>query len=323
MSRKASYLKIGIFVTAGVIVTVVGIVWVGASSYFAPGAGYVTYFNESVQGLQRDSIVKYRGVDIGRVINIGVAPDNNLVEVSMKISFGDGLPPDIVSQLKSAGITGIVFIELDRKKIDERDASPRLGFRPQYPVIPSRPSEIRQIITTFTDIIDSIKQIDFHGISDNIKDTLAATEETLRVIENRISDKRVETTLSRLETTATNLAEITGNAKKTLEKSGLDTILRETKTTLTDTRRLINDLDAATRSLKLAETSDKVRGVLDKTGVMMDNLNARTSDAGHDIKAVTENLRRATESLERVLERLEASPSDIILSRPPANRERR
>ena len=50
--------------------------------YFQKGSVYVTYFDESVQGLQVDSIVKFRGVDIGTVRKIGVAPDQRLVEVS-------------------------------------------------------------------------------------------------------------------------------------------------------------------------------------------------------------------------------------------------
>ncbi len=45
----------------GLVIIVVAIIWVGATKYFEKGNKYVSYFDESVQGLQQDSIVKYRG----------------------------------------------------------------------------------------------------------------------------------------------------------------------------------------------------------------------------------------------------------------------
>ena len=60
-------IKLGRFVTLGIVIIVVAIIWVGATKYFEKGDRYVAYFDESVQGLQKDSIVKYRGVDVGRV----------------------------------------------------------------------------------------------------------------------------------------------------------------------------------------------------------------------------------------------------------------
>jgi len=108
----------GIIIGAGIIV------WIGASKYFQKGATYVTFFDESVQGLQMDSSVKYRGVDVGRVERIRVAPDYKLVEVVMKVELEGDLQQNTVARLKTAGITGIVFIELDRTKPEDPDFSP-------------------------------------------------------------------------------------------------------------------------------------------------------------------------------------------------------
>ena len=78
MARKTSKFMIGLFVTIGILIGMVAVVWVGASKYFEKGATYVTYFDESVQGLQLDSAVSDRGVEAGRVEKIRVAPDNRL-----------------------------------------------------------------------------------------------------------------------------------------------------------------------------------------------------------------------------------------------------
>ena len=143
MSSRSSKFIIGLFVITGVMMCVVIIIWVGAADLFMKGSTYVTYFDESVQGLQADSAVKYRGVEIGKVQSIKVAPDYRLIEVAMKIDLSADLQYNATAQLRTLGITGIVFIELDRLKKDDRSTSPVINFKTVYPVIPSpsiRPS---------------------------------------------------------------------------------------------------------------------------------------------------------------------------------------
>ena len=77
---KTPKFLIGLFITLGVSIGVATIIWVGASKYFEKGSRYVTYFNESVQGLQQDSAVKYRGVAVGRADGLG---SSRLVHGSM------------------------------------------------------------------------------------------------------------------------------------------------------------------------------------------------------------------------------------------------
>ncbi len=57
MAQNRNYFLIGLFVTVGVMIGVAAVIWLGASKYFQKGSMYVTYFDESVQGLQTDSVV--------------------------------------------------------------------------------------------------------------------------------------------------------------------------------------------------------------------------------------------------------------------------
>jgi hypothetical protein len=59
----------------------------GYVPFFGKGQFYVTYFDESIQGLVIDSPVKYRGVFIGRVDGISVAPDSKLIKSDLWSSF--------------------------------------------------------------------------------------------------------------------------------------------------------------------------------------------------------------------------------------------
>jgi len=110
MAGRTSKFLIGIFVITGTVLAAVIIIWVGAADFFRKGSIYVTYFDESVQGLQADSTVKYRGVAVGKVKSIKVAPDDRLIEVAMKIEMSSDLQNHTEAQLKTTGITGIVFI---------------------------------------------------------------------------------------------------------------------------------------------------------------------------------------------------------------------
>ncbi len=65
MAQRKTYFLVGLFVCTGVLIGIAAIIWLGASNYFQKGSMYATYFDESVQGLQVDSIVKYRGSTSG------------------------------------------------------------------------------------------------------------------------------------------------------------------------------------------------------------------------------------------------------------------
>jgi len=45
---------------------------------------------------------------------------------------------EMVAQLKSVGITGIMFVELNRKQPYETELSPEIRFKPRYPVIDTK-----------------------------------------------------------------------------------------------------------------------------------------------------------------------------------------
>ena len=206
MARRVSTFAIGLFVTIGIIVGVSAIVWIGATQYFERGTMYVTYFDESVQGLQKDSSVKYRGVDVGRIVEIRVAPDNKLIEVLMKINLMDKLESNTTAELKAVGITGIVFVELDRQQPEAIKLAPKISFASEYPVIPSKPSETKQILSGINDIIDKINEVDFQGLSDRIKaaaqsaDDFLAGSQTKKIMANMESSTAVlDRSMKRLE----------------------------------------------------------------------------------------------------------------------------
>ena len=71
MSGQANFFKIGLFVIGAAVALVFLLVLLGAGRLFQSKIVMETYFNESVQGLELGSKVKYRGVIVGEVKSIG------------------------------------------------------------------------------------------------------------------------------------------------------------------------------------------------------------------------------------------------------------
>src|SRR5512143_3539214 len=70
MAVKANYFKLGLFVIGAIVVGVLILLIIGSGRWFQPRITIETYFNESVQGLDIGSKMKYRGVVIGEVTRI-------------------------------------------------------------------------------------------------------------------------------------------------------------------------------------------------------------------------------------------------------------
>lgn len=131
MAAPTNHWKLGLFVVVGVVLGLTTIAVLGARAVREEVSPYVTYFNESVQGVDVGSPIKFRGVIIGTVAKIGIAPDRRHVEVTSDLKIEEltrlGLntaetrggskklviAPDLRVQLATAGLTGLKFLQLD------------------------------------------------------------------------------------------------------------------------------------------------------------------------------------------------------------------
>lgn len=295
MAGKTSKLMVGLFVTLGILITVVAIIWVGATKYFEKGNRYVAYFDESVQGLQKDSIVKYRGVDVGRVERISVAPDNHLIAVVMKVNLREDLPKTTIAQLRVAGITGMVFVELDRQKKGEADQSPRISFPSEYPVIPTRPSEIAKIMGGVGSVVDKFNQVDTRGIFDQVKSTAAQIEIFFR-------GKDMEVILANVKALTGNLKNSSERIDKMIAAGRLEDVVVEARDALKGTQTLLNKVQEEIGALNIREAMGKTQAI------------------ATEVKALSENLRQTSETLDSFMERINDRPSDLLFGKPPKKR---
>ena len=261
MSAKSSKFLIGLFVISGTLLFAAIIIWVGASRILTKGSLYSVYFDESVQGLQVDSAIKYRGVAIGKVQKIKVAPDNRLIEVVMKIDIENDLQKLTIATLKITGITGIVFIELDQIKSGDLANSPKITFKSRHPVIPSRRSQISRFMADTDVIMQNVKNIDFTGISSQLKNTTKA-------IENFVEGK-------------------------------MDRVATESLEVLSETHQLIGQAKNEIAALKLQEKADQTDTMLKDIDKKSKSITSALQDTSENLRVTSENLQKLSDDLAR------------------------
>jgi len=328
-SQKTKFI-VGLFLACGLVLAVVVIIWLGMSRFFEAGRYYVTYFDESVQGLNVDSSVKYRGVFIGRVESIAVAPDSKLIQVVLKIESGQTIDRHLVAQLKSVGITGSMFVELDRRKAGEPDLSPALNFPSKYPIIASRPSEIGALISGINDVLDQIKSLDLQAIAEQVKSTLGnINRKVSQANVKRISDS-IEASLSRVNyiLDSQRWDQILDSADQGLQS--FNTLVSDADSSLGRVDKTIVRLDgivienkktikAAIADFKLA--MQRANDLLKMGTSLVGGTDESISNLMHRLVIVAHNLEKASINLNQVMETLADQPSQLLFGEPPAPRK--
>ncbi len=330
MASKRAKFSVGLFVAFGITIALTSFIWLGMSRFLQKGKFYATYFNESVQGLDKDSPVKYRGVPIGRVDRIGVAPDEKLIEVILKLETDQSLDSSMVAQLKTVGITGSMFVEIDRKKPGQPDLSPRIDFPSNNPIVSSKPSDISKLIHGLDDIINQVRLVDLAGISQKIKTTLdnvsaflsdadaqgvsGQLKVTLKNVDRIIDSDRWEQILASTEKTLGSARALLGRVggslgriDSTLEQAG--GLIRENRENIA---KAIEDLRVAVgkADMFLEKGSDLAKGSDDAL-----------ANLTRQLLVVGQNMERASENLNRVFELLADQPSQLIFGEPPLPRK--
>jgi len=307
MAAQARKLRVGLFVISAVLIAVVAAVWLGASRFLTNEVQAVTYFAESVQGLDPGAAVKFRGVPAGRVERIGIAPDGNLIEVVMSLGTSTAHrilnDPDLRAQLQLSGITGLRYVEIDRHSGDALLKSPPLAFQAPFPVIPSTPSQFKAIQEALEDIYNRVMSVDLPGISND-------TRATLQSIQRLLSDERVQQVLTNLSETTDSARRVADNVEHMTAGVQLEPVVRDLHQTTDEAKRLLTDL-------REGATGDQLRGALRE----VDGL-ARTSQSFLlDLQGMVDRLNRASQNLEQLTDTLRQQPSRLLFSEPPPPRQ--
>ncbi len=175
MSAPTNQWKLGAFVAGSVLVGLTAAALLTAQTMRVVSVSYTSYFDEAVTGLETGSPIRFRGVKIGNVSAIDVAPDRRHVEVTyslgVKVLARLGLagategketrisvPPDLRVQLASTGLTGTKFLQIDF--FDTQGLPPpQLPFPVPENYIPAFPSTMKNLEDAVVRAVDQLPEI--------------------------------------------------------------------------------------------------------------------------------------------------------------------
>lgn len=312
-------IKVGVFVLASAALLFGGVIALGSGRFFHETQILETSTRESVDGLQVGSPVKYRGVPIGEVSAISFSDrlyptgDNggerefdyaSPVIIRMKVRldvFGPGqselFTKDIArgveaglrARMRSAGLTGGLFLELDMVNPSEYPSdSP--SFHPDYPFVPSAPSRFDEVLATIERISGSLGRVDFEGLGKGLEGTIRSID---RVVSQRLDTLLANTDSFVLEMGKTNAAlqRLLGDPRLNSTLDGASSIVTDLRTSLPYAVRQYGDFGA--------------------------ELNAIVSSEEYELRRLLSALRETAENLEALTERAGQDPPKLLFSRPP------
>ncbi|MCB9490323.1 MAG: MCE family protein, partial [Deltaproteobacteria bacterium] len=293
MAKDSHKFKVGLFVLGAAILGSGALIWLGASKFLSETRQYVTFFDESVQGLEEASSVKFMGVIVGNVKHIKVAPDGKLVQVNMETDADFEADDGMRATLAMAGITGMKYIEITR----DPDSTPlTVPFKTEHPIIPSKKSATGQLFEAIEKVYDKIMETDFPGIGENAKEALAE-------IESVAQDPNIDKLIAQLAGAAERVNYL-------VHKHETEQTIVELAQTLTELRGLVATIKTSIEQADLKSTFGDLR-------LAAGNLNQMLERIDNEVAATLANLRRTTDNLSRITQDISDRPGQLLLSEPP------
>lgn len=182
--RLLRYWRLGSFVLVG-IVALAGIgVWLMAAGLGTSSVSYVTYFSGNVGGLQSGSKIDFRGVQVGQVGTVEIAPKGRRIVVHaglwksklkrLEIDPDGEIPPAMRFRLASSGLTGGMQMEV--AFVDpSKTPAPELGFQPPDHYVPADESGYASI----TDAVQGVAA-DLGGAGKDLRSLIGELRSTVR-----------------------------------------------------------------------------------------------------------------------------------------------
>jgi phospholipid/cholesterol/gamma-HCH transport system substrate-binding protein len=256
MEEKINFSVVGVFVLVLSAGLIGGVLWFSSGKFYHTAFDiYLTYMKESVSGLNLNAPVLYRGVEVGRVQKIALAPGNvEQVQLTLAIERGTPVKMDTVSVLQTQGLTGLAFVELSGGGRDSPALQKQDGE--EYPVIKAAPSLMMRLDTAITALLANLNRAseNFNALMDEgnqraVKNTLADIEVLSRTFAARSA--AIDSSLTNAVHTMENTARLTSELARAgaSVNSTLENARQFTNETLPEAHQLVMELRGLTGSL--------------------------------------------------------------------------
>lgn len=323
---------IGAFVTAALLLLVGMVMFLGSSSLLSQNTRFILFFDQSINGLNEGSMVKFRGVPVGSVERImiraeGQRPESTAIPVIIRIdrtrmendlgvvdpafdpsTIEDSIERGLVAELSlESFITGQLFVEFSFRPERSPGLQNHLLADSGVMAIPTLSSSLDDITDDVASIIADLNELDIDRLNNNINRVLVNTAKVLEGIDS----KGISRSVTEAADSFTDFIE-SGELTKTLRSAQL--ALKEINTTVKsfnlEEGPLATELNTWTSSL--TTTLQELQKLTSQTGEMM----APDGSMRYELESMLRELSRAARSIRALSDYLEENPNSILTGRP-------
>lgn len=295
MKNRINHALVGLFVL------VLGAAWLGISLWLTLGdytTQYKTYrvfLDESVSGLYLDAPVKYRGVEVGKVVGIELNPEKpDQVMLTLDVVDTTPIRTDTVAELSAQGLTGIAFVDLKGGTVEAPPLQAQDGE--EFPVIPSLPSFFARLDMSSTELITNLNAL----VSSLARMMDADGRAQLRNILNNLNT--VTSTLARREA---ELDESLASAARLFRNSA------DASEKLAPLLAQVNDTASSIQVMaeQVATAGESLNSYVSSSGTGVTQFSQQTLP---EFGALVAEMRRLANTMQKFGERLEEDPRALI-----------
>lgn len=298
MSAPTNHWKLGAFVVGSVLVALAAAAWLAAQSLQVVTVTYTSYFDEAVSGLEVGSPVSFRGVKVGNVSGIDVAPDRRHVEITYTLGVAVlerlgltgarkgrhttiSVPPGMRVQIGSTGLAGTKYLQIDF--FDAQVAPPPvLPFPVPANYIPATPSTMKNLEESVVRAVDQLP--------------ILAQEMSLVVtrVSVILEDVRARGLPEKAVATLDSTNRLLANMEDKLSQLPVRELSRSSAETLERLNRVLDQLEGEDGLIaSLVRTSDSLGDVAGP------RLGTNLDDTGRDLREAAVAVRQLVEALQR------------------------
>jgi phospholipid/cholesterol/gamma-HCH transport system substrate-binding protein len=300
----------------GIFLTLATVIFIAVAGFFVvpklrdPGEIYTINFRgTSVQGLILGSLVKYQGVDIGRVTGIRVNPtDLDSILVDIKIREGLVMKTDMSAVLTYIGLTGQKFVEISGGTL----ASENLKAYSEIPMgrgIGEKAVDIvANIDTTAKRIAELLAPENIERFSAFLKNAEKSSAVLSGVLESRRAS--LENTLANFEKASLEFARATEKFVPLTEDMS-----RLMRTLETNSEETLGNISRRFSSEEMGQAIKDVRSFLDTASVSLKKVESVLLEQQSELTRTFSSLGVAVENLVRFSREIADEPSALLRTR--------
>ncbi len=329
MSTRANPTTIGFFLLGALVIAIAGTFILASPTWFQDRPTFISFFPESVNGLENGAPVKFQGVPVGRVTGINIeidrrddsfqvpveyevdltrltTPRGTFVNLSDTLVLRQQIAKGLRAQLQMESfVTGVLYVELSYRS---DSTPPKLEQRAtMWPEIPVAPSLMAAIGGGAGSLLGEVMKImnKVNGMLGdvNVREVNAAVVQSAKAVQLLVESPELRATLSRLPGATAQLNSTMAEAQKLAARASQAIDPMQTQVADVSTEA-ISTLQA------LRKTLDETHGLL-----------SADTGPGYELTGALKSLREAADALKVLITALEQNP-DMLLrgKKSPTNR---